>query len=114
MTLGITNKKEWVYSSTVLIDSGAINNFVSAVLMQAVKATTINSEPICVTLGNKFKVFSSRLAKLSISIASGAAQMVWCYIVPELSPLVILRIDWLTQINPKVNWSEKTYRMDLK
>ena len=80
----------------VLIDSGIIHNFVSAVLMQAVKATTINVEPMCLTLGNRFKVFSTKLAKLSILFASGAAQIVWCHIVPELSALVILGIDWLT------------------
>ena len=67
-----------------------------------------------VTLGNKFKVLSTKLAKLSISFASGAIQMVWCYIVPELSATVIFGMDWLTQINPKNNWSEKTTRMDLK
>ena len=38
----------------VLIDSGTMHNFVSAVLAQAVQATTINAEPMCVTLGNKF------------------------------------------------------------
>ena len=84
-----------------------MHNFVSAALVQAVQATTINIEPICVTLGNKFKVLSTKLAKLSISFTSGAAQMVWCYVVPELSALVILGMDWLTQLNPKINWSEK-------
>ena len=77
--------------------------------MQAVKATTINAEPICVTLGNKFKVLSAKLAKLSILFTSGASRMVWCYIVPELSALVILGMNWLTQINPKINWSEKQW-----
>ena len=81
-----------------------MNNFVSTALAQAVKATTINAEPICVTLGNKFKVLSTKLAKLSILFASGAVQIVWCHIVPELSALVILGMDWLTQINPKTNW----------
>ena len=76
--------------------------------MQAVKATTINTEPICVTLGNKSKVLALSLAKLSILFASGATQMVWCHVVPELSALVILGMDWLTQINPKINWSKKT------
>ena len=28
--------------------------------------------------------------------------------MPELSALVIIRMDWLTQINPKINWSGKT------
>ena len=57
----------------VLIDSGAMHSYVSAVLMQAVKATTINIEPICVTLGKKPKVLSTKLAKLSISFTAGAA-----------------------------------------
>ena len=43
----------------VLIDSGEMQNFVSAALAQAVKATTIYTEPICVTFGNKFKVLSA-------------------------------------------------------
>ena len=34
--------------------------------------------------------------------------MVWCHAVPELSALVIIGMDWLTQINPKINWSKKT------
>ena len=80
----------------------------SAVLGQAVQATNINAEPICVTLGNKSKVLSAKLAKLSILFASGAAQMVWCHVVLELSAPVIFRMDWLTQINPKINWSVKT------
>ena len=42
-----------------------------------------------------------------ILFASGAAQMVWCHAVPKLSALVILGMDWLTQLNPKINWSEK-------
>ena len=66
----------------VLIDSGTMHNFVSAVLAQEMQATTINAEPMCVTLGNKSKVQSTKLAKLRISFASGAAQTVWCYIVP--------------------------------
>ena len=33
--------------------------------------------------------------------------MVWCYIVPELSTPVILEMDQLTQLNPKINWFEK-------
>ena len=74
----------------VLIDSGEMHNFVSAALVQAVKAISINVEPICVTLGNKYNVISNKLAKLSISFASRAAQMVWYHIVPELSALVIL------------------------
>ena len=82
VTLGITHKKEGVYCSTVFIDSGAMHNFVSAVLIQAVQATTINTEPMCVTLGNKFKVLSTRLAKASILFASGATQMVWCHVMP--------------------------------
>ena len=91
-----------------MIDSGTVHNFVSAVLVKAVKATTINAEPMCVPLGNKIKVFSTKLGKLSISFASGAAQTVWCYIVPELSAPVILGMDWLTQINPRISWSKKT------
>ena len=55
-----------------------MNSFVSAVLMQAVKASANNAELICVTLANRFKVLSTKLAKLSISFTSGAAQMVWC------------------------------------
>ena len=54
------------------------------------------------------KVLSAKLTKLSISFASGAAQVVWCHIVPELIAPVILRIDWLTKINPKINWSKNT------
>ena len=76
--------------------------------MQAVKASANNSELICVTLGNRFKVLSTKLAKLSNSFTSGAAQTIWCYALPKLSALVILGIDWLTQINPKINWSQKT------
>ena len=70
-----------------------MHNFVSATLTQAVKATTINAEPIYVTLGNKFKVLSTKLAQLSTLFASGAVQIIWCHIVPELSAPVILRID---------------------
>ena len=50
----------------VLISSGATHNFVSAALVQA---TTINVEPMCVTLGNEFEVLSTKLAKLSIFFA---------------------------------------------
>ena len=75
--------------------------------MHAVKATTINTEPICVKLGNIFKVLSIKLAKLNIFFASGAAQTVRCHIVHELSALVILVIDWLNQLNPKINLSKK-------
>ena len=60
----------------VLIDSGAVHNFVSAALAQAVQPTTINVEPMCVTLGNEFKVLNVKLAKLSISFASGTAQTI--------------------------------------
>ena len=91
----------------VLVDSGAMHNFVSVVLAQAVKATTNNIEQICVTLGKLFKVLSAKLAKLSISFASGTVQIVWCHIVPKLSAPVIFGMDWLTQLNPKINWSEK-------
>ena len=86
-----------------------MHNCVSAACAQAVKATTINTEPICVTLGNKFKVLSTKLAKLSILFTSGAAQTVKCCVVPELSALVILGIDYLTQINTKINLSKKNY-----
>ena len=90
----------------VLIDSSARHNFVSTVLVKAVQATTINIEPICVTLGNKSKVLSAKSAKLNI-LFTGVAQMVWCHIVPKLSAPLILGINWLTQFNPKINWSEK-------
>ena len=76
--------------------------------MQAVKATTINTNLMCVTLGNKCKVLSTYLVKLSISFTSVATLMVWCCVVPDLSAPVILGMSWLTQINPKINWSEKT------
>ena len=91
----------------VLINSGATHNFVSAALVQAVKATTINAEPICVTLGHRLKVLTTRLAKISIVFTSGAAQAVWCHVMPKLSASVIFRMEWLTQINLKINWSEK-------
>ena len=52
----------------VLIDYGAMHNFVSAALMQAVKATTINTEPMCVTHGSKFKVLSARSAKYFVCL----------------------------------------------
>ena len=103
--LELTIKIELVHCSTVLIDSGAMHNFVNAALMQAVQAITINTEPICVTLGNKFKVLSTKLAKLTISFTSRAVQMVWYCIVPELSAPVIFGVDWLTQINPNINLS---------
>ena len=48
----------------VLIDSGAMHNFASDTLVQAVQASTINVEPIYITLGNKTKVLSTKLAKL--------------------------------------------------
>ena len=60
----------------VLIDSSARHNFVSPVLVKAVQATTINIEPICVTLGKKLKVLIIKLANLSILFTSGAAQIV--------------------------------------
>ena len=92
----------------VLIDSSTTHNFVSAAFAQAVQTTTIDAKPMCVTLGNKFKVLGANLAKLNILFTSGAAQMVWCYIVPKLSTPVIFGMDWFTYINPKINWSEKT------
>ena len=82
-----------------------MHNFVSAALVEAVQATTINIEPMYLILVNEFKVHSTKLAKLSILFTSGAAQMVWCYIVHKLSAPIILRMDWLTQFNPKINWS---------
>ena len=85
-----------------------MHSFVSAVLVQTVKATTTNVEPMYMTLGNKFKVLSAQLAKLSIWFTIGAAQIDWCNVVLELSVPVILGMDWLTQINPKIYWSEKT------
>ena len=60
----------------VLVNSGEMHNFVSAVLVQAMQAITINIEKKYMTLGNRFKVLSTKLAKLSISFASGATQMV--------------------------------------
>ena len=85
-----------------------MHNFVSTVLAQAVQATTINAEPMCVTLGNRFRVFSTKLAKLGILFASGAVQTIWCYVLRKLIALVIVGMDWLTQINPKKNWFQKT------
>ena len=72
----LPKKMEWVYCSTVLIDSGAMHNFVTTSIVQVVQATTINAKPIYVTLGNKSKVLGTKLAKLSISFTSGAIQMV--------------------------------------
>ena len=46
----------------VLIDSGTIHNFVSAALMQAVKATTIYAELMHATLANYLNVLSTKLA----------------------------------------------------
>ena len=36
--------------------------------------------------------------------------MVKCHIVPEVSTLVNLGMDWLTQLNPKINWFEKNIK----
>ena len=44
-------------ASLVLIDSGATHIFMSTVFAQAVQTATINIEPMCVKLGNKFKAF---------------------------------------------------------
>ena len=90
-----------------LIDSGAVHNFMSAVLMQAVQAIKINVKPMYIILGNIFKVLSDKLTNLSILFASGAAQIVWCYIVPKLSTPNILGMDWFTQLSPIINWAEK-------
>ena len=90
-----------------------MHNFVSAAFVQAVKATTINLEPMCVILGNILKVLRSKLAKLSISFTSGAAKMVWCCIVPELSAPVLFGMDCLTQLDTKINWSEKKNRLQI-
>ena len=65
----------------------------TAAFVQALKAITINAGPIGVTFRNKFKVLSAKLVKLSILFASGATQMVWCYVVPKLIAPVILGID---------------------
>ena len=46
VVLGITCNNIFVHCSMVLIDSGAIHNFVNAILVQALQATTINPEPI--------------------------------------------------------------------
>ena len=75
----------------------------STVFAQAVQTTTINIEPMCVKLGNKFKVLGAKLAKLNTLLTSGATQMVWCHVMPELSAPVILGRDRLTNINPKIN-----------
>ena len=80
-----------------------MHNFVSVAFVQAVNTTTMHTEPMYITLGNKFKVLSTKLAKLSISFAASTAQTVWCYIVPELSAPDILGMDWFTQLNPKNN-----------
>ena len=93
-----------------MIDSGTTHSFVSAALAKAMKATITNTDPMYVTLGNEFNILRTKLAKLSIPFASGAAQMVWCHIVPELSAPIILGMDWLIQINPKTNCSEKTIK----
>ena len=85
-----------------------MHTFVSAALPQVVQSISINAELIYLTLGNKFMVFSSKLAKLSISFTSGVAQMIWCSVMPELSVQVIFGIDWLTQINQKIYWSKIT------
>ena len=85
-----------------------MHNLVSAALAQAVKVTTKNAEPMYLTLGNKSKVLSTKLAMLSVSFASGAIQMVWCCIVPVLSASVIFQMNWLIQIDPKISWSVKT------
>ena len=87
----------------VLINSGAMHSFVSIALGQAVQATTINIELICITLGIKFKVHSTKVAKQSISFTFRASQMVWCYVMPKVSAPVVLGIDWLTQLNPKID-----------
>ena len=34
--------------------------------------------------------------------------MVWCCFVLKLSTLVILGMEWVMQMNPRINWSEKT------
>ena len=39
----------------LLIESGTMHNFVSAALVQAMKATTIYAEPMYITLGKKIR-----------------------------------------------------------
>ena len=80
-----------------------MNNFVSAALVQGVKTTTIYTDPIYVTLGNKLKLLSTKLANLSVLSTCGSVQTVWVCFVPKLSIPVIFGMDWLTQINPKIN-----------
>ena len=70
-----------------------MHNFLSSGFVQAVQAIIIIVEPMCVTLECKFKVLSTKLAKLSISFTSGAAEMVWCCAVPKLSAQVIFKMD---------------------
>ena len=76
-----------------MIASGTINNFVSAATAQAVKPKTINSELMCVTIGNKSKVPSTKLAKLSILFAFGATQIVLFCAVLKLGTPVILGMN---------------------
>ena len=94
----------------ILIDSGITHNFVNAALPQSVQVITINVKPKLITLGNKYKVLSNKLAKLRILFTFVTAQMVQCHVMPKLRAPVILGMDWLTQLNLKINWSEKTIK----
>ena len=71
-----------------------MHNFVSIVLVQAVKSATINVEPMCVTLGNKLKVLSAMLAKYFVCLWDCINVLV--PFVPNLSALIILEMDLLT------------------
>ena len=99
-------------SPTVMVDSGATHNFISTTMLDILKATAPDevhwrhtSEPLRVSLADRTVVLSTKLATIKVTLDNGTVQPIDFRVVPCLNHPLILRLQWLHDHNPRINWS---------
>ena len=94
-------------STTALIDSGATHNFVAKRFVRSVRLHTHLTESLSVTLADGSKLVIQHTCYLPVKVAPGLSHVVKCHVMPSMPQNLILGMQWLSTVQPLIDWSTK-------
>lgn len=99
-------------TAVALVDSGASRSFVSSKFARQLgHKPVVTSQPLQITLADKRVVDSSLCLPRVKMKFQGVQSWATLYVLDDLDDDVILGMDWLEHVNPKIDWVNKTMKI---
>ena len=80
-----------------LVDSGATHSFINANIAVQCKLPLLHCSTLAVMLENGTQVTTQLTYEVSVQFDANLTHLVTCHVVTNLTSLVMLGIDWLTE-----------------